>query len=90
MITDSMITLWGDFFLFFLGEMDPVELPGWISTSSGYMSLIFGYAGQMGVWFNWSLLALVVGALLATNVFAFGMHLARMVVSVLTGGGGKA
>jgi hypothetical protein len=89
-ISDSFVTLWGDFLLFFLGEMEPVELPAFMSQAAGFMSAIFVYAGQLGAWMNWPLLGVVLVAVIGVNVFSFGMHVVRMVVSLFTGGGGKA
>ena len=52
------------------------------------MGSIFGAAASMGIWFNWGLLAVVVGSIVAVNIAAFAIQLIRIVSSYLTLGGG--
>lgn len=90
MITDSLIKTFGDVLLFFLGELEPVELPGWISSLSSYAGPVFSYAQSMGIWFNWGLLAIVLGTLFAAWTASFVIKLVRICASFLTAGGGSA
>ena len=88
MITDALIATFGDVILFFLGEIEPIELPEWTTQMGGFMGSIFGAAASMGIWFNWGLLAVVVGSIIAVNIAAFAIQLIRIVSSYLTLGGG--
>lgn len=88
MITEALVKTFGDMLLFFLGEVDPVELPSWVGQIGTFTGQIFGAAGSMGVWFNWSLLGVVVGGIIAVNIASFAIQLIRIVASYLTLGGG--
>lgn len=90
MVTDSLVTLWTDVLLFFLGEMEPVEMPEWITSIASYTGTVYAFASSMGVWFNWGLLAIVLSTLFVTWIAAFVIKLVRIVASFLTLGGGSA
>lgn len=64
--------------------------PGWASTPTGSLGVVFQALGSMGVWFNLPLMALVIGAAFAARMAGLAIKMLRMVLSVLTGGGGNA
>lgn len=90
MISDFFIDLIGGIFDFMLGGIPTVGVPDWMTGISGVAGTVFGYANSMGVWFPTGLAFTVMAALVAAWGIAFGIHVARMVVSLFTGGGGKA
>ena len=64
--------------------------PAWISTGVSYMPQVFTFAASMGVWFPWSLLGIVLAAVVTTWVGGFVVKVVRIVISHVTGGGGSA
>lgn len=90
MITDAIINFFGGIFDWLLGTLPVIESPQWLNAGAAMTGTVFGYAASMGAWFPSGLLLTVVGLLLATWLISWGVHVARMVLSMFTGGGGKA
>jgi hypothetical protein len=90
LITDLLIELFGSILEALLGTFPTVEVPGWLNSGAAVMGTVFGYASSMGAWFPSGLLVTVMAALVLTWGIGYGIHVVRMVVSLFTGGGGKA
>lgn len=73
-----------------LGVIPVIPVPGWVTSPSGAVATVFQAAGSMGVWFPGPLAITVIGAVLVVKVAGLGIRLARMILSLLTGGGGNA
>lgn len=90
MITDAIVTFFAGIFDWLLGVLPTVDAPDWLNAGSAMVGTVFGYAASMGAWFPSGLLLTVVGLLITTWLIAWGVHVGRMVLSMFTGGGGKA
>jgi hypothetical protein len=90
MITDAIMTFFGGIFTWLLGSMPQVQVPDWLNATSGMVGTVFGYATSMGVWFPSGLAVTIAGTLLAVWLVSLGIKVARMVLSLFTGGGGSA
>jgi len=73
-----------------LDGLPAYTVPAWVTGSASFFGTVFGYASSMGAWFNAPLLLTVLLAVLAVNLFGFGVKLTRSVISLFTGGGGSA
>lgn len=73
-----------------LDSLPETEVPDWIGTGAGFIPSIFTFAASMGVWFPFGLLGIVLTAVVATWLASFGIKLARIIISHVTGGGGGA
>lgn len=70
-----------------------VPLPGppdWATSSDGAIATIFQGVASMGVWFPTALVLTVFVSVLAIRVSGLGARISRMVLSLMTGGGGNA
>lgn len=90
-----MITEWvlgvGGWLLTALTSVIPsVTVPTWLSGSDSAFSTVFAAAGSMGVWYPAPLVAAILAGLLALWLAGFVIKVARMVLSVFTGGGGSS
>lgn len=90
MVTDAIITFFGTVFEWLLGTMPEIQVPEWLNSTSGMVGTVFGYASSMGVWFPSGLAVAVAGTLLSVWLVSLGIKVARMVLSLFTGGGGSA
>jgi len=90
MITDAIINFFGGIFDWLLGTLPTVAVPDWLNSASSMAGTVFGFANSMGVWFPTGLAFTIAGTLVATWLIAGGVHVGRMVLSLFTGGGGKA
>lgn len=66
------------------------SVPPWFTDLSGYAGTVFGVASSMGVWFPWTVVVTVVGAVLFSILAGFGIRILRIIISTFTGGGGAA
>lgn len=89
MVTDALLNWLGDVFDMMLGALPVIEPPDWFNGAAGMFATVFGFANSMGAWIPLALTVTVGGALIAAWLLAYGIHVARMVVSHLTGGGGS-
>lgn len=90
MITGLLLQLAGTVSHFLLGALPVVPVPGWLSGLAGAIGTVFGFVGSMGVWFPGPLALTVITALLAIWVTGLAIKVARMILSLFTGGGGSA
>jgi hypothetical protein len=90
MITDGLLNFVGSILHAVLSVIPAVPVPGWLSGGSSAVGQVLGYVGSMGVWFPGPLALTVIGALLAVWLVGYGVHIARMVISLFSGGGGGA
>lgn len=64
--------------------------PGWLSEPQGAIPTVFQLATAMGVWFPTGLVLTVLAAVFAARFSGLAVKIGRMVLSLLTGGGGNA
>jgi uncharacterized membrane protein len=67
-----------------------VPVPSWVSSGSSSVTSVFQAAGLMSVWFPITLASTVLLAVLAIYGVGFTIKFGRIVISLLTGGGGGA
>jgi hypothetical protein len=89
-ITDLLLQFVGSVVGAVLGVIPSVPTPSWLSPDSGAMAKVFEFLDSMGVWFPVGLLMTVLAAFYGIKLTAFGIKIARIVVSFLTVGGGSA
>lgn len=90
MITDAIMDFFAGLFDWLMGTLPEVQVPEWLNSTSAMAGTVFGYANSMGVWFPSALALAVVGTLVTVWLVALGIKLARLVLSLFTGGGGSA
>jgi hypothetical protein len=73
--------------LSFLPTNDP---PAWLTGIGGAIGTVYGYAGQMGVWFPVTLVRNVALAVLGAMLAGFVVKVVRIIASFVTVGGGSA
>jgi hypothetical protein len=88
MITDGLLNFVGSILHAVLSVLPAVAVPDWLSGASSAVGQVLGYVGSMGVWFPGPLALSVIGALLAVWLTGYLINMARLVVSLLSGGGG--
>lgn len=90
MITGQILSFLAAIATAVVGVLPPIPVPTWLSGSGSAFSTMFADAASMGVWFPFTLVSTVLAAYLGIKLLGFGIKVARMVLSVLTGGGGSA
>lgn len=73
-----------------LGVMPSVPVPSWLTAQSGPLGTVFADLTSMGVWFPVGLMTTVLAAYFAIKLVGFGIKVARIAASFMTGGGGSA
>jgi hypothetical protein len=73
-----------------LGVLPAVPVPSWLAGDDSALGQVFAFIDSMGVWFPTGLLMTVLAAYFSIKLTAFGIKVARIVASFLTGGGGSA
>lgn len=71
-----------------MGQLPTIELPDWAVPIPGMIATITGYMAKMDYWVPVTLIAPVLGFVVASYVIALGIRIARMVASIASGGGG--
>lgn len=80
----------GVYLLAFIVSFFPdVPVPGWLSVD-GVTGTVFQAASSMGVWFPGGLAITIILSVFAIKVVGLAIKIARMVLSLMTGGGGSA
>ncbi len=90
MIVNALLSLLKHILDFVLGLFPTISVPDWLSSSDGAMATVFADAGSMSVWFPVTLAVTIVGSVLLIWFTGWGIKIARMVLSLFTGGGGNA
>lgn len=90
MITAAVIDCMTLIFGGLLDLLPVTEVPEWVNTGANYIPQVFNFAGSMGVWFPWGVLAVVVASVAAVWIGSFGLKVVRICISHVTGGGGSA
>ena len=82
-----------NFFSYLFGKLLSViplpSPPAWMSTS-GPVASVFAGAQHLGAWFPVTLVSTVILTVAAINITGFLVKLARIALSLFTGGGGGA
>lgn len=87
MITDALMGLAVSLFGMVAGLAVFPGPPGW-ATNFSAIGTVFQALGSMSVWFPTATVVLIIGAVFAARLIGMGVKVARMVLSLLTGGGG--
>lgn len=90
MITDLIIRMFGAVAHAVMSALPTLPVPDWLSSADGAIATVFGVAGSMGAWVPVTLLGTVLAAVLAAWAVGFSIKGARIVLSLLTLGGGSA
>lgn len=90
MIVEGIVKVVVAFFEFALGLLPTRSTPGWMDDMGASMNIVWGHAAGLGAWIPWSTVAYVIGAVVACMIFGLQVRLARIVISLFTGGGGSA
>lgn len=90
MITSAVI----DVFVMILNELldalPVTPVPAWLADAGTYLPQVMAFASSMGVWFPWQVLGVVLSAVFGVWIASFGVKVARIIISHVTGGGGSA
>jgi hypothetical protein len=73
-----------------LGLLPTSGPPEWFATGSGYFAQVWGYGAGLGAWIPWDVVGLVLGSIGTCLAIAVVVRVARILISVFTGGGGSA
>jgi hypothetical protein len=73
-----------------VGAVPIPQPPEWLAAPSGAVATVFQGAASLGVWFPTGLVLTVLAGVLAIRVSGLGIKIGRMVLSLVTGGGGNA
>lgn len=90
MITDLILELMWRCLDMLNAIFPDIQLPGWVSDIGGFAGELFGHAHSVGVWIPWTTILVVLASVFGAAVIGFGIKVARMVISHVTGGGGSA
>lgn len=90
MITFALMNFFVDLLGLVLGAVDLPGPPQWAITPGASMGIVFQALGSMAIWFNVPLVGMVVTAAFAARLAGLGIKVARMFLSLFTGGGGNA
>lgn len=89
MITDAILSFFTDLLDAMFGWIEIPDVPAWVSNPSA-ISVVFQFVGSMGIWFPTATVVLIIGAIFAARLLGLAIKSGRMVLSLLTGGGGHA
>jgi hypothetical protein len=89
-ITGAILTLLSTILVAVLSLLPSIPVPDWLSSSTSAVATVFQDAGLMSVWFPITLVATILTAVAGIYAAGFGLKLARIVISLFTGGGGGA
>lgn len=90
MIVEWFLKVVASLFEWLFSPLPAYTPPDWVSSLAGAVGQVFSMAHSMGVWFPAPLVLTILAALLVIWTFSYGVHIVRMIVSALSGGGGKA
>lgn len=90
MITAAILGLLVFVMVGVLSVIPAIGVPDWLSSGDGAISTVFADAGLMSVWFPIQLASAVLLSVVVIWVAGFAVKGARIVISLLTGGGGGA
>lgn len=90
MIVEAFITVAMKVAGFFVGLLGTAQAPSWINSMSGQIADLVNLGSSVGAWVPWSHVGIALAALLAAVAASFLVRVARIAVSLFTGGGGSA
>lgn len=90
MITAAVLDVLTMILMALLDALPDTEVPDWVNTGANFIPQVFNFAGSMGVWFPWATLGIVTAAVIGVWLVSFGIKVARIIISHVTGGGGSA
>lgn len=90
MITGWILGLIAGLASFLFNALPNWDLPEWFTTAPIFLRTALSQAGQMGHWFPLTAIGLGASAIFAVWSLTLLLRIARMVLSLFTGGGGSA
>lgn len=90
MITGAILTMLVTVLTGVLSILPTVPVPSWLSGNGSAVGTVFQDAGLMSVWFPVQLASTVLLAIAALWLTGLAIRFARIVISLLTFGGGGA
>lgn len=90
MITSAIMRVLLGFMTFVLGLLPSFTPPAWMADLAGYVSSGLGAFSSLSYWIPVGAVGTVVALVVVVQGIALALKLARMVLSVVTGGGGSA
>lgn len=94
MIVDGLLFFVGRIFIGFIAFVDGLiprswDLTGFAEGTSSGLTWLLNTTGQFGVWFPVNMTLTMAGLLLSAKVIGFTIHIIRICLSLITGGGGS-
>jgi hypothetical protein len=89
-ITQTIVGWLATAFGAIVGLVPSPDLPAWFGVTPPWFLTAIDVANQMGGWFPLAAISQTVGFLLVVFVVTLALKVARIVVSVLSAGGGSA
>lgn len=89
MITTAILSWLAGLFSALLSWLPAPSVPSWVSGITTAVSTVVTYMASMSAWFPVGLLRTILLAWAAAYLVAVAVRLARLVVSLFTGGGGS-
>lgn len=90
MIVGAVLDMFFGFLSWIVDSIPQSVVPSWLGDSSSLLNTVLAQVGSMSVWLPIPLIVTVGSALLLVYGIAFGVKLVRIVISLLTLGGGSA
>lgn len=90
MITEAIIDVFSRVAAFLIGLLPDWTRPDWMQTLIDAATDGVAGVAQLGRWIAFDHISVALAFILATWLIALGIKVARMVLSISTGGGGSA
>lgn len=90
MIVEALIDLAAGLFGFLVDLIGTAQPPAFLTGLAGQLDSLVAAGASMGTWVPWSVLGTAIAAVVACFAVSFVIRVARMLISVFTGGGGSA
>lgn len=90
MILEAIVSAFVAVITFLIGLIPSWSAPGWLTTATTTLADAVGHIAMLNGWLPVSAIGQVVVFLMAAGALALGIRLTRIVLSLVTGGGGSA
>jgi hypothetical protein len=90
MMISWLVTQLTAFFSWVIGNLPAPTVPTWLTGLDSAVSALTGFVNQLQAWIPSTLALVVLSSLVVAIVVSIGARIARMVLSLFTGGGGNA
>lgn len=90
MIFEAFVDLFFGLADLILSALGNLEAPAWLVGLAGQMDQLVSAGASLGVWVPWPALAACIASVLACFAISFAVRIVRVLLSLVTGGGGSA